>query len=169
QFVQQDVSSADDWERVVGATLERYGRLDGLVNNAAVYPDPTPIDRVTTEVFERTYRVNVIGTWLAIKAAIEPMRAAGGGSIVNVSSLAGLFGIPGMAAYGTSKWAVRGLTKYAAQDLGRFGIRVNSIHPGAIAETGMYRPPADPEAESERLAGTPLGRAGRVDEVSSLV
>lgn len=168
-FVQQDVSSADDWERVVGATLERYGRLDGLVNNAAVYPDPTPIDRVTTEVFERTYRVNVIGTWLAIKAAIEPMRAAGGGSIVNVSSLAGLFGIPGMAAYGTSKWAVRGLTKYAAQDLGASNIRVNSIHPGAIADTGMYRPADDPEVERKRNEGTPLGRPGRVDEVSSLV
>jgi 3alpha(or 20beta)-hydroxysteroid dehydrogenase len=97
------------------------------------------------------------------------MREAGGGSIVNVSSLAGLFGIPGMAAYGTSKWAVRGLTKYAAQDLGPSGIRVNSIHPGAIAETGMYQPTGDPEVDARRDAATPLGRPGRVDEVSSLV
>src|SRR5690606_12440076 len=94
QFVQQDVASADDWQRVLDATLERYGRLDGLVNNAAIYPSPTPIDSVDTDVFERTYRVNVIGTWLGIKAAIEPMRSAGGGPIINVSSLAGLFGIP---------------------------------------------------------------------------
>jgi 3alpha(or 20beta)-hydroxysteroid dehydrogenase len=169
QFVKQDVSSADDWTRVVDATTQRYGRLDGLVNNAAIYPDPTPIDQVTTDVFERTYRVNVMGVWLGLKAVIEPLRAAGGGSIVNISSLAGLFGIPGMAAYGTSKWAVRGLTKYAAQDLGASNIRVNSIHPGAIAETGMYRGGATPEAEAQRLAGTPLGRPGRVDEVSSLV
>jgi 3alpha(or 20beta)-hydroxysteroid dehydrogenase len=169
QFVQQDVASAEDWARVVDATTSRYGRLDGLVNNAAIYPDPTPIDEVTTEVFERTYRVNVVGTWLGVKTVIEPLRAAGGGSIVNISSLAGLFGIPGMAAYGTSKWAVRGLTKYAAQDLGASNIRVNSIHPGAIAETGMYRAGDNPNMEAQRLAGTPLGRAGRVDEVSSLV
>ena len=168
RFVQQDVASADDWKRVVAAAVDLHGRLDGLVNNAAIYPDPTPIDKVTTEVFERTYRVNVVGTWLGIQSVIEPMRAAGGGSIVNISSLAGLFGIPGMAAYGTSKWAVRGLSKYAAQDLGRYGIRVNSIHPGAIAETGMHRPAADPETEARRQAGTPLGRSGRVDEVSSL-
>jgi 3alpha(or 20beta)-hydroxysteroid dehydrogenase len=169
QFVRQDVASADDWGRVVGAAVERYGRLDGLVNNAAIYPQPTPIDQVPTDVFERTYRVNVVGTWLGIQASIAPMRAAGGGSIVNISSLAGLFGIPGMAAYGTSKWAVRGLTKYAAQDLGPTGIRVNSVHPGAIADTGMFQPTDDPDLERRRLVGTPLGRVGRVDEVSSLV
>jgi 3alpha(or 20beta)-hydroxysteroid dehydrogenase len=169
QFVQQDVSSQDDWRRVVDATVERYGRLDGLVNNAAVYPDPTLLEDVDTDVFERTYRVNVLGTWFGIKTALGPMRDAGAGSIVNISSLAGLFGIPGMAAYGTSKWAVRGLTKYAAQDLGRHGIRVNSIHPGGIAETGMFRPADNPDMERQRNAGTPLGRAGTVDEVSSLV
>jgi 3alpha(or 20beta)-hydroxysteroid dehydrogenase len=167
QFVQQDVASADDWARVVDAARSRHGRVDGLVNNAAVYVTPTPIDQVSTETFERLYRVNVMGTWLGIQAVIAPMREAGGGSIVNISSLAGLFGIPGMAAYGTSKWAVRGLTKYAAQDLGPSGIRVNSVHPGAIAETGMYTPVAD--ADGRPHPGTPLGRTGRVDEVSSLV
>jgi 3alpha(or 20beta)-hydroxysteroid dehydrogenase len=169
QYVHQDVASGDDWDRVVGAASDRYGRVDGLVNNAAVYPPPTPIDQVSTEVFERTYRINVVGTWLGIQAVVAPMRQAGSGSIVNISSLAGLFGIPGMAAYGTSKWAVRGLTKYAAQDLGPAGIRVNSVHPGAIADTGMFQQTDDPDLEQRRLAGTPLGRVGRVDEVSSLV
>lgn len=167
-FVQQDVASAEDWSRVVQTTLDRHGRVDGLVNNAAIYPNPTPIHQVSTEEFELTYRVNVVGTWLGIQAVIAPMQAQGGGAIVNISSLAGLLGIPGMAAYGTSKWAVRGLTKYAAQDLGPSGIRVNSIHPGAIEGTGMYRPADNPEMEAQRRMGTPLRRAGRVDEVSSL-
>ncbi len=138
EFVQQDVVQPDDWARVVNAAVARWGRLDGLVNNAAIYPEPTPLDELDTETFERVLHVNLMGVWHGTKAVIEPFRAAGGGSIVNVSSTAGQFGIPRLTAYGTSKWAVRGFTKYAAQDLGRFGIRVNSIHPGGILDTGMF-------------------------------
>lgn len=161
-----DVTNDAEWRQVVGATVERFGRLDGLVNNAAIYPDPRPIDEESLDRVEATLRVNVIGTWLGIRTVIEPMRTGGGGSIVNISSTAGLRGMRGISTYGLSKWAVRGLTKSAAADLGRYGIRVNSVHPGAISGTGMF--PGTPEAV-ERMRRVPLGRPGARDEVSALV
>jgi len=168
-FVQHDVTSGDDWNEVVATTVRTFGRVDGLVNNAAIDPTAVPIEDETFERLERTHRINVFGTWWGIKSVIPPMRDAGGGSIVNISSTAGLRGFPGFTSYGSSKWAVRGLTKSSARDLGPYGIRVNSVHPGGIAETGMYPVPATPEESALRLARVPLGRVGRVDDVSALV
>ena len=159
----------DDWDQVVATTLRAFGRVDGLVNNAAIDPTAVPIEDETFERLERTHRTNVFGTWWGIKSVIPPMREAGGGSIVNISSTAGLRGFPGYTSYGSSKWAVRGLTKSAARDLGRYRIRVNSVHPGGIEETGMYPVPATPEEAALRLARVPLGRVGRRDDVSALV
>ena len=120
-FVEHDVVDPAQWDGVVAATLDRYGRLDGLVNNAALYFGTVPIDEERFETFELTMRVNVVGTWWGITKAIEPLRAAGGGSIVNISSIAGIKGLPGFASYGTSKWAVRGLTKSRPPIWGRRG------------------------------------------------
>jgi 3alpha(or 20beta)-hydroxysteroid dehydrogenase len=168
-FVQHDVTSGDDWDQVVSTALRAFGRVDGLVNNAAIDPTAVPIEDETFERLERTHRINVFGTWWGIKSVIPPMRAAGGGSIVNISSTAGLRGFPGYTSYGSSKWAVRGMTKSSARDLGQYGIRVNSVHPGGIEDTGMYPVPATPEEAALRLARVPLGRVGRLDDVSALV
>lgn len=168
-FVEQDVTDPADWDRVVATTLDTFGRIDGLVNNAAVHPAIQPIEDVAFEDFEHVIRTNLFGTWWGIKAVVPAMRQAGGGSIVNISSTAGLRGFPGYTNYGTSKWAVRGLTKSAARDLGQYGIRVNSVHPGGIRGTGMYPEPQTPEEAATRLSRVPLGRAGEVDDLAALV
>jgi 3alpha(or 20beta)-hydroxysteroid dehydrogenase len=169
EFVTHDVTSPSEWDRVVATARDRFGGVHGLVNNAAVYHGPAPIDEETFETFEHTLRVNLFGTWWGIKKVIGPMRDAGGGSIVNISSTAGLTGMAGFTSYGASKWAVRGLTKSAANDLGPEGIRVNSVHPGGIAGTGMYPPPATDAERALRYGRIALRRAGTVDEVSALV
>jgi 3alpha(or 20beta)-hydroxysteroid dehydrogenase len=168
-FVEHEVTSGSDWDQVVATTLRTFGRVDGLVNNAAIDPTAVPIEDETFERLERTHRTNLFGTWWGIKSVIPAMQEAGWGSIVNISSTAGLRGFPGYTSYGSSKWAVRGLTKSAARDLGRYKIRVNSVHPGGIEETGMYPVPATPEEAALRLARVPLGRVGRRDDVSALV
>ncbi|MFC4059292.1 glucose 1-dehydrogenase [Planomonospora corallina] len=143
-FVPQDVTEPGDWERAVATAVETYGRLDVLVNNAGVLKFRRIAD-MTLEEFGRVIDVNLKGTWLGVKSVIEPMKAAGGGSIVNISSIEGFIGAAGMSAYSASKFGVRGVTKAAARELAPFGIRVNSVHPGAI-NTGMVR---DPEIAAE--------------------
>jgi 3alpha(or 20beta)-hydroxysteroid dehydrogenase len=169
RFVEHDVSTEAGWDAVIAATDAAFGRLDGLVNNAAVYRGVCRIEDETPDVLERILRVNVTGSWWGIKKVIEPMRASGGGSIVNLSSMAGVKGIAGLSSYGMSKWAVRGLTKYAAIELGPYAIRVNSIHPGGIEGTGMFTPPTDTEERARRFAHVPLQRPGNTDDVSALV
>ena len=167
-FVKQDVTCEADWDRVVGTATDRFGRLDVLVNNAAIRHRASLEDE-TLEGFERTLRVNVVGTWWGMKKVIAPLRAAGGGSIVNKSSIAGTRGIPLNSSYGTSKWAVRGLTKTAASELGRYAIRVNSVHPGPIEQTGMFSAPDDPGQLEAMMRKLPMRRAGTREEVASLV
>ena len=167
-FVRQDVSNEADWQTAVDLATERFGRLDVLVNNAALHHTKS-LEQESLEGLRRLLDVNVIGTWWGIKKVIPAMRAAGGGSIVNISSVAGTHGIPEHGSYGASKWAVRGLTKVAAAELGRDGIRVNSVHPGGIAGTGMYSEPTDPAEAAQRRQAVPLGRPGEVEEVSGLV
>jgi 3alpha(or 20beta)-hydroxysteroid dehydrogenase len=167
--VAHDVTDPAGWDRVMSTAIDQFGGLDGLVNNAAIYFGPKSIDEESFETFERTLRVNLIGTWWGIKKAIEPLRQAGGGSIVNVSSTAGMIAMAGFTSYGTSKWGVRGLSKMAANDLGPSGIRVNSVHPGGITETGMYPTPVTEAEAEERRGRVALRRPGKVEEVSALV
>jgi len=167
-FVPQDVTSETDWDAVVRTATERFGRLDALVNNAAIH-HIIALEDESLEGLERMLRVNVVGTWWGHKKVIEPMKAAGGGSIINKSSIAGTRGIPLHSSYGASKWAVRGLTKTAAHELGVYGIRVNSVHPGPIEGTGMYSAPEDEADLQEMMETMPLRRAGTRDEVASLV
>ena len=130
-FSQHDVGSAADWKRVVESTVHHFGRLDVLVNNAAIYRMRSLLDTTDEELDEIT-RVNQRGTFLGMRTATPAMRAAGGGAIINISSAAGLKGVPNMIAYATTKWAVRGMTKCAALELAADHIRVNSVHPGVI-------------------------------------
>ena len=166
RFVHHDVSREADWEAVMATATGDFGRLDVLVNNAAVHW-VRAIEKETLEGFERILAVDLIGPFLGVRAAIAPMRAGGGGSIVNISSTAGLAGLYGHGAYGAAKWGVRGLTKTAAVELGVHGIRVNSVHPGPI-ETDML-PPDRQGLGDLRFAHLPIGRAGQPGEVAELV
>ncbi|MFB4317657.1 glucose 1-dehydrogenase [Actinomadura sp. 21ATH] len=128
-FHRHDVTSEESWREVVGAVLKEHGRVDGLVNNAGISSNLV-IERESLEHFERVLKINLTGVFLGLKAVAEPMRAGGGGSVVNISSAAGLMALPGTSGYGASKWGVRGLTKIAAIEFGPSRIRVNSVHPG---------------------------------------
>jgi 3alpha(or 20beta)-hydroxysteroid dehydrogenase len=170
RYVHHDVTSEDDWATAVSTTLEAFGRLDVLVNNAGVLTF-APIAEMPLAEFKRVLDVNAVGCWLGMKSVIAPMTAAGGGSIVNISSIEGFTGAAGLSAYSASKFAVRGMTKAAAQELGRLGIRVNSVHPGGVltsmtlsrAETFDH---VDPEA---LLKSMPLPRFAEPIEISRLV
>jgi 3alpha(or 20beta)-hydroxysteroid dehydrogenase len=168
RFVRHDVGSEEDWDGAIAAA-RGFGRLDGLVNNAGVLQNARLKDE-THEAFERLLRINLHGTWWGLRKALPLLREAGGGSIVNVSSQAAMKSYPGLSSYSTSKWAVRGLTKVAAQEFGPDGIRVNSIHPGGIEETGMFGSSgASEEIIAQRKALIPLRRFGSKKDVSDVV
>ncbi|QKG19721.1 glucose 1-dehydrogenase [Actinomadura verrucosospora] len=154
-FVRHDVTSQEGWRAVTEAALGAYGRIDGLVNNAGVASNSL-IENESPEYFEKVLKINLFGVFLGMQAVIEPMKAAGGGSIVNISSAAGLTALPLTSGYGASKWGVRGLTKIAATELGRYRIRVNSVHPG------MTYTPMTAEHATQGEGGFPLAALGRV-------
>src|ERR1700747_147764 len=164
-FVRQDVTQDRDWETAINAA-EKLGGLHGLVNNAGIY-QPRTLMETDTELFERHLRVNQLGCFLGMKAVVPLMEQSGGGSIVNISSVAGLRGSPGAIAYSATKWALRGMTKAAAIDLAPRKIRVNSVHPGPI-DTEMWHV-RTPEQNRQRLQLVPMKRMGTVEEVASLV
>jgi 3alpha(or 20beta)-hydroxysteroid dehydrogenase len=163
EFVKLDVTSAADWAAVVTRCMARFGPPSVLVNNAGVIGDAAPIGDLEESAFRRVLDVNLVGTFLGTRAVVHPMRSAGGGSIVNVSSTAGFVGAAGLSAYTASKFAVRGFTKAAALELGRYGIRVNSIHPGSI-DTKLFERPDDPTMFSSQA----VCRIGQADEIARL-
>jgi 3alpha(or 20beta)-hydroxysteroid dehydrogenase len=174
-FVHCDVTSEADWTALVATTVERFDRLDVLVNNAAVLLLKAIAD-TTVEDYERIFRVNELGTFLGIKAVTPAMRDSGGGSIVNVSSIDGVYATPGTAAYAASKFAVRGLAKTAALELGRLGIRVNSVCPNAgnIDMVVDSLPPGfDAEVIRQSLEKAdrhnPIGRGGTLTDVAQAI
>jgi 3alpha(or 20beta)-hydroxysteroid dehydrogenase len=164
-FMRLDVSDVADWDKVV-AHCGQLGGLHGLVNNAGIY-QPKPIRDTDPELLEAHFRVNQLGVVLGLKSSAPLMQRSGGGSIVNVSSTAGLQGIPNAIAYVGTKWAVRGMTKTAALELASGNIRVNSVHPGLI-DTPMLSSRARDDLE-RRAAMIPLKRMGTVDDVTNLV
>ncbi|PXY19543.1 glucose 1-dehydrogenase [Prauserella muralis] len=167
-YTHLDVTSEDDWAGAVQATQAEFGALNVLVNNAGVLHF-SPLEQTSLADYERVVRVNQFGAFLGMRSVVEPMTTAGGGSIVNVSSVEGLAGMPFLVAYTASKFAIRGMTKVAALELGERGIRVNSLHPGMI-DTDMVRDAAggaevDLSPVARRLA---LGRTGQPEEIAEL-
>lgn len=164
-FAVGDVSAGTDMARAVDATVERFGRLDGALNNAAL-TQAGLLDEVSESDFDRIMAVNVKGTWLCLREELRVMRAAGSGSIVNVSSVSGTRGGSGLGAYNATKHAVIGLTRTAAHDNGPAGIRVNALAPGPT-ETPMLAKTREaiPGGVEARIAATPLRKAGTGAEV----
>jgi NAD(P)-dependent dehydrogenase (short-subunit alcohol dehydrogenase family) len=163
-FRRLDVTDHDSWQEVVDATLTEHGRVDALINNAGI-TDTRGLADTTAESWERMVAIDQMGVMLGMKCVAPAMRSGGGGSIVNLSSIAGLIAIPGSSlAYTASKGAVRLMTKFAAVELAKDGIRVNSVHPGRV-ETEMV---AGQTAEKMEymLSRTPLGRNASPDDIA---
>lgn len=169
-YVHLDVCDESDWRRAMAETRERFGPPNVMVGNAGVSPPPRPIEQTSLADYRRVVEVNQVGCFLTLKAAIPPMLEAGGGSIVLISSTAGLQAVGGLAPYASSKSAVRSLAKVAALELARRGVRVNSVHPGPI-DTPMNQPggwgPFDMRPVLAR--GNPQGRVGTPEEVAEVV
>jgi 3alpha(or 20beta)-hydroxysteroid dehydrogenase len=171
RFMRMDVTKPEDWDAVVQLATGTFGKLDVLVNNAGIIKHKDTED-MSLEEFQLILNVNLVGQWLGVKAVTAAMKAAGGGSIVNISSTEGFVGAAGMTAYAASKFGVRGMTKCAARELGAFGIRVNTIHPGAIL-TAMVMDPdvvaATAGTADAFMNALPLNRMGKAREVSGAV
>jgi 3alpha(or 20beta)-hydroxysteroid dehydrogenase len=169
RYVHLDVTGERGWEQGLAQTLEAFGRVDILVNNAAVL-HVASIESTRLEEWDRILRVNQTGPFLGIRTIAPAMREGGGGSIVNVSSIDGLEGMNFVAAYASTKWALRGLTKCAALEYGRAGIRVNTVFPagGSDEMAAPWRPPGtvDTSGYSDRR---PITRRGTVDEIAALI
>lgn len=171
EYEHLDVTSEQDWDRVITGIMSRHGRLDVLVNNAGIFR-LGQMANLSLDEWNLVLAVNQTGVFLGMRGAARAMIEAGnGGSIVNISSIAGLEGSFGLLAYAASKWAVRGMTKVAAKELGRHGIRVNSIHPGIIETDMIASLPAlsDPEKRSRVQRNIPLGRFGTADDIARTV
>jgi 3alpha(or 20beta)-hydroxysteroid dehydrogenase len=162
-----DVTDAGAWAAATAAALERHGRLDGLVNNAGILTR-TPIDGGDQARFERVVAVNQLGVYLGMQAAAAAMRDGAGGAIVNLSSIDGMIGMPLLAGYAGTKWAVRGMTKVAAIELGPRGIRCNSVHPGYIETPMLTAGGRMTEATKGTLASqVPLGHLGAPEDIAA--
>ena len=165
-FVRLDVTKEADWRNAIQVVVQRFGKLDVLVNNAGIYR-PIPIEHTTEEEWDEVMNVNAKGVFFGTKHAIPAMRQAGGGSIINFSSLSGMVAMGVVSAYGASKGGVRVLTKHTAIQHARDGIRANSIHPGPI-DTQIGADYANPERQAATVARMPLGRIGTPEEVAYL-
>lgn len=168
-FVRQDVTSAASWQEVVSAAVSRFGTIDILVNNAGILGPMAPTDELSDEGYRQVCSVNQDSVFFGMRAVLPVMVKAGRGSIVNISSIAGMaanYGFPSLA-YVASKFAVRGMTKATAMEFGKHNIRVNSVHPGFIQTPMMVE--ATDEVGGEALAQIPLGRIADPVEVSNLV
>ena len=165
-YVHLDVTREEDWQSAVQAAVSAFGKLDVLVNNAGIWRRGR-VEDTTVEDWDAVQNVNSKGVFLGTKAAIPEMRKAGGGSVINISSTAGLVGGPRSTAYTASKGAVRLFTKATAIQYAREGIRSNSIHPGPI-DTEMIQQvwQGEDNSREESIARTPLGRVGTVDDIA---
>ncbi|MDE2745406.1 MAG: SDR family oxidoreductase [Chloroflexota bacterium] len=169
-FRRLDVTEVSSWNSMVDETVSQFGRLDIVINNAGIARVKL-IEESTLEEYLEVIRINQLGVWLGMKAAIPALKEAGGGCIINTSSTAGLEGYAGLGAYVSSKFAVRGMTKVAAIELAQYNIRVNSVHPGPI-DTPMIRDPqirASSDQDFDIARTSPIPRVGHVDEVAAMM
>ncbi|MCZ7380046.1 MAG: SDR family oxidoreductase [Candidatus Methanoperedens sp.] len=169
-FVKTDVSKKDDVEALVKRTVDTYGRLDCAINNAGIEGIMAPTADYTEENWNRVININLKGVWLCMKYEIPEMQKQGGGAIVNTASVAGLVGFQGMPAYCASKGGIIQLTKVAALEYAKAGIRVNAVCPGVIRTPMVERVTGgNPEAEAQFTAMEPIGRMGTPEEIAESV
>jgi 3alpha(or 20beta)-hydroxysteroid dehydrogenase len=167
-FMHHDVSNEQAWQRVVAETVAAHGRVDVLVNNAGIFHREKLMDYELDD-FRRVMDINTIGVFLGMKTVSAPMIAQESGSMVNISSIAGLVAAPRAIAYGASKFAVTGMTKTAALELARYGIRVNSIHPGMIETEMIQEVTGRDQGRHDRMVdATPFRRAADPSEIANL-
>ena len=168
RYVHHDVTSEASWDDAVRTTVDVFGALNVLVNNAGILKW-SPMHKLSLDDYMSVIQVNQVGCFLGMKAVIRTMREVGGGSIINQSSTSGLEGMAGVIGYSASKFAVRGMTKTAAIELGRFGIRVNAVCPGGI-NTQMGNPFEQEGDELQRnYSMNPIPRIGEPDEVAGIM
>jgi 3alpha(or 20beta)-hydroxysteroid dehydrogenase len=168
RFCRLDVTQPDDWHRAVALAEQELGGLDVLVNNAGIIRTG-PLAELPLADYRAVIEVNQIGCFLGMQSVVAPMARAGGGSIVNISSVAGLKGVAGSIGYVASKWAIRGMTKTAALELGIHGIRVNSVHPGAI-DTDMINGPEFADIDrGAYFKDMPVPRIGTPADIAAIV
>ena len=165
-FMPLDVTSAANWQQVIAAAVAAYGQLDVLVNNAGI-SGRAAVGETDVETWERVMEINGKGVFLGTKLAIPELRKAGGGSIINISSIYGIVGSETSAAYHASKGAVRIFTKAAAIQYAAEGIRVNSVHPGFVDSPMTAANHALPEVHNLRISRTPLGRMGTPEDIAA--
>ena len=165
-FMPLDVTRADSWQQVIAAAVAAYGKLDVLVNNAGI-SGRAAVGETDVETWERVMEINGKGVFLGTKLAIPELRKAGGGSIINISSIYGIVGSETSAAYHASKGAVRIFTKAAAIQYAAEGIRVNSVHPGFVDSPMTAANHALPEVHNLRISRTPLGRMGTPEDIAA--
>ncbi len=168
-FMHHDVTKREDWEKVVQETEKLYGPINILVNNAGI-AKTMPWEEAEDKEYDLHYRINQLGVYLGMQITAPSLKKAGNGSIVNISSIAGLFGSPAQSAYTATKFAVRGMTKSYALELGQFNIRVNSVHPGVVrTPMTMENPNVDKQMVEDMGKNNALGRIGDPIELSNLV
>ncbi len=165
--IELDVSDPNAWQSAVEETVATFGKLTGLVNNAAIAGIKS-FDELSPEDYMNVIKINQLGVFLGMKAVAEPMKAAGGGAIVNISSIAGMGGMMGGVAYCASKFAVRGMTKAVAMELGQHNIRVNSLHPGGVLTAMVTEAGLTGDVANEVFGGVPLGRIAQPREMATL-
>ena len=163
-----DVTDEEAWIMLRDELLEREGRIDVLVNNAGIFRI-MPTALTSESEYRQIVDINQVGTFLGMKTVIPPMVAAQSGSIVNISSVAGLTGAAGTMAYTASKWAVRGMTKVAAKEVAPFGVRVNSVHPGIIDTPMMAEASPEGSLLDRVVQAIPMGHVAQAEDVAKLV
>jgi 3alpha(or 20beta)-hydroxysteroid dehydrogenase len=166
--VHLDVSNPDDWKGAVDTARSTFGKLNVLINNAGILRLGA-IETQPLEEYLAVINVNQVGCFLGMQAVIPAMREAGGGSIVNTSSVSGLIGTVGLAAYTASKFAIRGMTKVAAMELGHSNIRVNSVHPGGVDTAMVHLPEFDTIDDATVYGSQPIPRIGQPEEIAKLM
>lgn len=166
-FVELDVTNEASWESLVKETEDKFGPISVLINNAGI-ANGTPLETTSVEDFKRMLDINLTGTFIGIKKVVPSMKKTEKGSIINISSGLGLIGAKGNTAYIASKFGMTGLTKAVAADVAEYGIRVNSVHPGAI-KTGLLELESNRELMEQTKASVPLKRIAEPEEISNLV
>lgn len=166
-YIHLDVTDESQWQAAVKATVAKFGKLTALVNNAGI-ADMNALTQMSVEQYMKTIQINQVGVFLGMKNVAGAMQEAGGGAIVNISSIAGMLGAVGGIAYCASKFAVRGMTKVAALELGPLNIRVNSIHPGGIMTRMLTDAGLTSDSANDMFSAAPVGRIGQPEEMAAL-